>query len=387
MSSFSYFIQGFLPHKMRHEIKELYLSTLLFNFGVMMILIFEPIYLYTLGYSLQQIILYFLIVYLLYFFIMPFGASFARRFGYEHSIFVSTFINVGYYITFYFIADISWFFYLAPILYALQKTFYWPAFHADFARFSVESEDGREVSGMNVVVSLVSVVAPFAAGAILALWGFGALFAMASLLFIVSNIPLLITREIFVPKSFPYLETYRQLFSKENRRNLLSYLGFGEELVGMVIWPVFMAIVVVDLFNVGAITALATLITMLVTMYVGRSSDTGDKRRIVRFGAIFNSLSWFIRLFIRGVWGIFFVDTLGRLSKNITVVPLMALTYERAKKKSIMQSIVLFESSLVLGKLAALFILYAVLFFVPESVAFQAAFIVGGLMTLFFMLL
>ncbi|MBI4090468.1 MAG: hypothetical protein HY422_00420, partial [Candidatus Komeilibacteria bacterium] len=49
------FLRSLLPLHMRREIKELYLSTLILNFGVSMILVFEPIYLYTIGYSLSYI--------------------------------------------------------------------------------------------------------------------------------------------------------------------------------------------------------------------------------------------------------------------------------------------------------------------------------------------
>jgi hypothetical protein len=71
---------------MRREIRELYVSTTILDFGLAMILIFEPIYLYTIGYTLRQIIFFFFLVYLIYFFILPLGASFAKHLGYEHSI-------------------------------------------------------------------------------------------------------------------------------------------------------------------------------------------------------------------------------------------------------------------------------------------------------------
>ena len=52
-----------------------------------MIQIFELIYLYMLGYSLQQIVLFFIIVYVLYFVLMPLGVgiitALALRYGFR----------------------------------------------------------------------------------------------------------------------------------------------------------------------------------------------------------------------------------------------------------------------------------------------------------------
>ena len=64
-------ILNFFPHHMRREIRELYVSTTILDFALAMILIFEPIYLYTIGYNLQEIILFFLLVYGIYFLYFP----------------------------------------------------------------------------------------------------------------------------------------------------------------------------------------------------------------------------------------------------------------------------------------------------------------------------
>ena len=139
MNPIARFIISFLPTHMRREVKELYLSTMIMNFAVMMIQIFEPIYLYTLGYSLHQIILFFLIVYGVYFLILPLGVNYARRFGNEKAIVFSTFIFITYYLLFYNIKFIPIFFFIAPLLYALQKSFYWPhIFSKDIAFLTLQ---------------------------------------------------------------------------------------------------------------------------------------------------------------------------------------------------------------------------------------------------------
>ncbi|MBI4090623.1 MAG: hypothetical protein HY422_01215, partial [Candidatus Komeilibacteria bacterium] len=338
-------------------------------------------------YSLSYIIVFFLVVYAVYFFIIPLGARFARRFGFEHSIIASTIVFICYYIVFYNIAGYPWLFFVAAILYAVQKTLYWPAYHADFA-FNINArEDGREIGGIDSLVLITNIAAPFLAGVILQVFGFAALFIVVSVIFLLSNLPLLSTGEVFVPQAFDYAATYKRLFARENWRRLLGYMGYGEELIALVVWPVFMMVVIGNLFNIGLIVAFATLITVFATMLIGRMSDRGDKQRVLRFGSILYALVWFVRLIVRNPWGVFAFETLSRFSKESVSVPLISLTYERAQRMKVMQTVLFFEMSLVVGKLTALVLTFALLQIWTGMAAYHAAFILAGLMTLLYMLI
>ena len=382
------FLKDFLPYKMKRQVKELFASTILVNLALSMVMIFEPIYLYKIGYSLQKIMLFYLITYLIYFLIMPLGGKFARKKGYELGMLVGTILFSLFYIGLFFIEQYPFLFYLVPFILALQKTFYWPAYHADFARFSDDSEEGREIGGLTMAVSLVYIIGPALAGFIILQWGFGALFTFATIIFLASNIPTLITKEEFAIKDFSYKDAYLRLISKKNRKSFVAYLGFGEELIVLVVWPVFISIIITDIFDLGLIITLATLITSIITLYIGRITDSRNKKSILSLGASFYSLAWFIRIFIINQLGVFFVDTLSRLSKNVIAVPLTAITYERAKSRSIMKTVLFFEMSLVVGKLIALLLIYTSLFFITDEIfAFKLTFILAGGMSLLYLLI
>ena len=382
------FLKDFLPYKMKRQVKELFASTILVNLALSMVMIFEPIYLYKIGYSLQKIMLFYLITYLIYFLIMPLGGKFARKKGYELGMLLGTILFSLFYIGLFFIEQHPFLFYLVPFTLALQKTFYWPAYHADFARFSDDSEEGREIGGLTMAVSLVYIIGPALAGFIIIQWGFGALFTFATIIFLASNIPTLITKEEFTIKDFSYKDAYLRLISKKNRKSFFAYLGFGEELIVLVVWPVFISIIITDIFDLGVIITLATLITSIITLYIGKITDSRNKKSILSLGASFYSLAWFIRIFIINQLGVFFVDTLSRLSKNVIAVPLTAITYERAKSRSIMKTVLFFEMSLVVGKLIALLLIYTSLFFITDEIfAFKLTFILAGGMSLLYLLI
>ena len=388
------FFSSWLPSHVRRQVRELYTATIIVNFGLAMVMFWEPIYLYYIGYSIQKIVLFYLVTYVAYMLAMPLGAKYAKRYGYEASLTIGTCLYALFYIFLYFVQYYPPLFFVAALILTLQKMFYWPAYHANFAKYIGESEEGREISFMTVATSLVYIVGPAVAGFIIQQFGYGILFAVSSVIFFVSNIPMLVTREEFTPEHFSYFRNFKLLFSRENRQELLAYLGFGEEFVVLVIWPVFISIVVSDVFDLGLMVALATLVTSLITLYAGKWTDKHNKKKLLSLTSAFYSLSWFIRIFIVNATGIFFIDTFSRLGKNTLSVPLTTITYDRAKQinkdssQHIMTRVIFFEMSLVIGKLLAILLIYFALFFLPPGLmAFKLIFILAGAMTLFYMLL
>lgn len=389
-----HFVKSFLPHNMRRQVKELFIFTTLINLALALVMIFEPIYLYKIGYGLHDIMIFYFVVYVLYFVLAPLGAKFAHRLGYEQSMLIGSIFFIIFYVALFFIALYPFLFYVTPVLFAIQKMFYWPAYHANFARFSGPKEEGREISAITVAVSLVFIIGPVLAGFIISQWGYGVLFTVASIIFLSSNIPTLITREKLSLPEFSYRRAYRYLFSRENRQSFFGYIGFGEEFVAMIIWPIFISIVVADIFNLGLIVTLATLITTLVIFYVGKLTDYSNKRKVLSLGSYIYALAWFFRIFIVNIAGVFFVDTLSRLGKDIISVPLVALAYEKAKEQeadkagAAMGRVLFFEMGLIVGKIIAIVGIYLLTLFISdEPLAFKITFIMAGAMTLLYMLL
>ncbi|MBU0707539.1 MFS transporter [Patescibacteria group bacterium] len=377
-----------LPHyfarRLTRPVKELYLSVAIMDLATASVLIFEPIYLYTLGYSVKQIVLFFLGLYGIYFIIMPLGAKYANSRGYEKSIIVSTIFLILYYLSLFALPWFHWLIFVAPIICAWQKTFYWPGYHADFASFSDEREQSRQIGNLRVINNIVYVLGPLAGGLIITLASFEILFVVVILLIVISNFPLLITKEKVTPRSFSYKGAYKRLAKKHHRRKLLAYIGFGEELVVMIIWPIFIYLIVDSFFTIGAIIALATLVTTFVTLYVGRVCDKKHKHPVIKLGTVLYSLTWWLRPFAGTISHVFLIDTLSRISKNMIYVPLTAITYFRARRYNIMSGVLFFEMALVVGKLLTLVSVFIVISYFGVSVGFVFAFVLAGFLSLLY---
>ncbi len=379
-------VKTFFATRLSYQVRELYLSVSIVTFAAAMVAIFEPIYLYQLGFSLRQILYFYLAVYVLYLVFIPLGAKFARRFGYEKAILLGSPFLALYYAALFLIPQHAAFIGIAIGAFVLQKTFYWPGYLADFARFGRRAERGREVSNLLLVTLLVSILGPLVGGVLISFGGFEALFAVATVLILASNLPLLATPERFTPVPFSYAGSFRRLFYPENRRNFVGFLGFGEELIVMVIWPVFIYTIITNFLEIGSVVAASTLATGAVLLYVGRMVDGNafGRRSILKIGAVFSAAVWLARLAVSGVFGVFATDALGRTTKDVIVIPMMAETYDHANQTSIMKTVIFFEMSLIVGKILAILISLAVLSRFGDS--FAALFVIAAAMTLLYTL-
>lgn len=362
-----YIHPGYLSHHLSREIKEMYWAKALSDFALAAVMLFEPIFLYSvLGFPLQKVILFFVAVYGLYLFLIPLGAKVAAARGYEHSILYSSFFQVLYWALLFASQEVQFWIYLAPIALAVQKALYWPAFHADMARFSSADQRGRENSGLYALISVIFILGPLAGGFILNELGFTALFVLVTTMTLISNLPLFTTIEQFTPKQYKYSDTLA--LYKAYPRQMVGYWGYGEELVQLTIWPIFIFLSVPDFFEFGTIISISTLIATLVMLYVGILTDQRSKQLLIRMFSLFNAIFWFIRPYMPGLGGIMVTNTLGTISKNCLTVPITSMTYDHANETHIMPYVVFFEQNLIIGKLIIMAILLVILQFTTSLV-------------------
>ncbi|MBU2576045.1 MFS transporter [Patescibacteria group bacterium] len=380
-------LKSFFATKLTYQVRELYISASMISLAVSMVAIFEPIYLYKNGISIQNILLFYLGIYAVYLFAVPLGAKFARRFGYEKAILLSTPFLALYYLSLYFVPSNYIFIPIAILAFVLQKSFYWPGYHADFARFGRESERGREVSNIMAIINGVNIIGPFVGGLLISMFGFKVLFVVATAIILASNIALLSTPEKFKPNPFSYKGAFNRLFAKENRRNFFGYIGFGEELIGMVIWPIFIFTLITNFLSIGSLVALSTLTTTVILLFVGRMVDGAEEQRrsVLKVGSVFKSFVWFIRMLVKGPLGVFLGDALSRITNNVIIIPMLAMTYDHANDTSVMKTVVFFEMALIVGKIIAIVLSLAIVLFLSDS--FTALFLIAAFMTLLYSLI
>lgn len=383
LSSFKNHLPHYFSTHPNREVTEVYWFTIISNLALSMVFIFEPIYLYTLGFSLVKIMVFFFMVYLWYVALIGFGAKFASRYGYKHAIFLSNIFFVLYWFSLFFITTHPALFYITPIFFALQKSWFWPAFDADIAVNARQGQRGREIGVMTALVQIMFIAGPLVGGIISKQFGFMILFVMASILTLLSSYPLFSSPEIYSPHQFTFRKLWRVF--KKYPANFFGYWGFAEDLMLMSLWPIYMYLVVGDFQELGLISTIATLIGTVLMLYVGRLIDRrGGRHTIIFEASVVYGATWIMRFLAQGVGLVLGFDILGKSAKNILNVPMNSLTYENAAHGGADQAIaysVFFELSLSVGKILTALSAIAILSW-TNSIFLVFAFV--GVLTMFY---
>ncbi len=369
------------------QIAELYASTAIADLALAIVLLFEPIFLFSvLHYTVQEVLLFMGAVYAFYIVLIPFGAKVAARFGYYHSIALSIPFQILYWVLLFGAQSHPMLIFFAPIAFAIEKSLFWPAFHASVSRFARDEQRGREFSAMYAIVNVAQAVGPFIGGFISERFGVQATFIVAILIYGCSCLPLFIRKEVFIPKPYDFRGTWEMY--KMYPKKFLGYLGFGEELLVLTVWPIFIYVLIKDYQNTGALVTVSTLVATAMALYIGKISDSFNKRTLIKIGSFIYFLVWLARYAATNFWSVFAIDSLSRTSKDLVFIPLSTLTYERAEATHILHYSVFFEQSLAVGKLLAAIIgigVFSLAEQVAPSASFMALFLLAGGFSLLYM--
>lgn len=356
-------------------LEELYVMVGLNDLALSAIMVFEPIYLFSLGLSLSRIAFFYFFVYLGYVLLVPLGGMVAARLGYPRTILLSTVCLIAYYASLFGIAFNPDLFWAAAAAFAVQKSLYWPAFESDFVRFTDHRQEGKELSGIVSLSTIVTIIGPLLGGLLVKFYGFPALFGTVIGLILISNAPLFFSKNPATREPVGYWASWQRLFASERRRAFFGYTGFAEELIVLVFWPIAMFLVIRNFAGIGLLTAGASLATVVIALYIGKLIDQHKQASLIRFGSLATSITWLARTSALITPLVFVADTLSRLFKTIFYVPLLELTLERAAREGPLKTTVFFEQSLALGKM-----LIALLFFIvfQYTTSLTPAFIVAA---------
>lgn len=373
----------YFNRKLSVQMEELFAAVAISDLGISIVMLFEPIFLYSvLNFSIPEVLGFFAAVYFFYILFIPLGARIVSIKGYYHGIFYSLPCTIIYWLSLFGAREYPQLIYVAPIFFAMEKALFWPAFHASVARFANDGQKGREFSVIYAIINFTRILGPWIGGMVGAKFGLQGTLLLASAVHFFSFIPLFLTKEVFVPKPYMYKWTWQMY--KLYPRKFLGYLGFGEELLVVTVWPIFIYTIVQSVDGTGLLVTLSTLISTCLAVYVGRIVDKGSKTGLIKIGALFSAMIFGVRFLANSFLSVFAIDSLSRTAKDLVFIPLSTVTYERAESTHIMPYVVFFEQSLAIGKLLACVL--GILLFIFTGGSFMALFLLAGVFSLIYML-
>lgn len=371
----------------RRELKELYIFSALFSFAAAMITIFEPVFFYQEGFSLAMIALYYAMHYTLYTILLPFGGKFAAKFGLERSLSIAMPIFVLYFLTLSILPAFPGLYWVSWIILTLFKIFYWPAYHAAFAKFGDGGNRGTEVSFGYALRLGIGVLGPLIGGLIATYLGFPVLFVITAGIALFSGVPLLRTKEKFTSRPMDYWAAWKIIRSRQHRRMVLGTIGWAENLVDLMYWPVFAFIVLGSADKLGFVASFSVFIMASLAFFIGEMSDRFPRRAILRMHAPFVFLGYLFRLVASTPLRVLLTNTLA-LSANVGIkVPFFARVYSEARRIGSLRYMLALEIVVSLTKALFAILLFVIALNALPYTTFAVSFVLAGILSLFYVLL
>jgi len=182
MHHLRYYFNGLFVKYLKHkELDDLYVSTFIKNLSQSLIAIFIPIYLISLGFSLQKIIIFFAI---LFFFLLIFYAPSLKLgsiIGIKKVMAIGTLLWIpGYLLLAEMAAGFPY--YIVAALFGIANSVYWGCFHVEFTKSAEMNKEAKDLSIYNVLFIIAYVLGPLIGAYIIFLTSYSTLFIVASIL-------------------------------------------------------------------------------------------------------------------------------------------------------------------------------------------------------------
>lgn len=321
----------FLPPR-QSTLARLYLTVAFLHFGLSLVGIFVPIYIYQITGSFYWLAAFVGIISLsVLLFTFPL-VNLIRRIGIYRAIFVSTLVRIAYLLLLLVAPRFFPLILLAALIDGLMIPLFWFPYHLIYVR---EGEDGRwghQIGLMNLINILTGLPAPLLGGFIVANFGFGPLYLLGLSLVFLSSLPLLGMRDSIKVEA-PSAKKVLEGLVKDDYRPLL--FGFGglrfAGVVGVFLWPLFVFKVAQSFTTLGAITSAGILVSLLANFFGAEFIDQVGSRRAFPFGAVAISSLWAVVGFATTVPAIFGVALLRSALGVFYSIPAGAITYSLAQ--------------------------------------------------------
>jgi len=358
------------------ELDELYLSISLRDLALAMIGIFAPIYLLKLNYSFADVMIFHILMSVFtIFFTLLLVSKIADGWGIKHSMIYGIPVILVFFLMLSSIDVYNWPLWFISIFGGLSTTLFWTGYHIHFATFSKQKNRGEAISFSFIFRLMFHIIGPILGGIIMSTYGFKTLFLVVSFIFLLSIIPLLMSKDIHRPINF----SLKQVFQDQKINDAIAITGYGAELALWIVWSIFIYLYILnDFTKLGLATSLVAIFMVVSLFIFGRLSDISRSKMLKIFGVL-NSGVWFLKMFVTSAVHVNLVSGLYGLISGGVAVPFTAITYDNANKSNIVEYNIFREIMLHIGKI----FVFLVVIFMDDI---QKTFILGSVIGLLYLL-
>jgi MFS family permease len=308
--------------------------------------IFIPIYLYKLGYSIEAILVLFIVQYMCEVPVRLASPKLIQKFGSNHAIAFGCVMNIIYYLLLATLKTEHW----PLLLLSISGSFlsiYWMGFHPVFARELLHRKSGRIVGILNAMVLVISALAPAIGGLVATLAGAKILYFMVVAIYAVAGIIIVIGKEPYRSHTF----SLSSIKFKTIRRDLFANSCYGVINNGIegLVWPMFLYLLIPSFVAIGVLTSLVTIVSSAISLYVGSGEEKHGVAGYMRTGIGFYATSNVGRLIAWSLFSVFGANFTSGIGRAFMQTSYSTRYYENASSYPSLEYVSVMESAISLG--------------------------------------
>ncbi len=340
------------------ELSLLILSSAIRFFADAIVGIYIPLYLLSLQFPIERIILFFFFYSLVQFVFTPLSAKLSSLLGYKKLMVISIIPQLLFYLSLFLLEVDPSLFYPVAALRGISFALFWVPFHAYFALSGTEERRGTEYATFSIFALLSAIPGPIVGAFLIVSYGFGAIFAATMLFLTLSAIPLLLTPDIVTPVKF----SLRKALSRFRRGIFVALFGRAmNDNIQFVLWPIFMFLAIGSYLEFGWINSVGAAVFIVSSWAAGNIFDKRQGERAFILSAKLAGLLWVFRMYLRTFMQFLVLEVVYRVPDTVRATTLEALFYDSsAKSKDAVQFTVIRELSLHLGFMCCGLLTYVV---------------------------
>jgi hypothetical protein len=326
-----------MHHIVRHHIhnvkylerNRMYWTMALKTFAISLVGVFVPAYLYKLGYSLHQIILYFLIREIIELVMVIPSTLSMKVIGIKRTFMIGCVVTLANLLLLYALPMHHGLFALAAVSEGLAISLFFLPYHFMFSAAVTRKDSGKQVGLMDIILSIVTALGPLVGGLLASATSVQVVLLMAVFFVAVSFGPLLHGSKPDYLKKFSYTKPFSLLLSRDS----LSNMGFGvTEMIATIIWPLFIFLAVKSYATLGVIVSVSLIIIIILDYVVGYLTDKGSLAKLLRVGSITSAAVHTIRVVGTSVLGVTAINIASDVTHTLFRVPWTREFYRHAGK-------------------------------------------------------
>lgn len=312
-----------------------------------------------------------------------FASSVFKKVSAKHLLVAGNMCTIITTLTLYLTSQNPFLFFIPAIFSGLVNVLYWVPYKLYFTQKDSDKYGnyGKNVGLNEFFQGLVHAFAPLLGGISIMYLGFGVTFLVSTVIILLSLIPIV---ENLPDIKFNKIKTdsfYKYFYDKRYTKSGIAFMGIAmDDIIFTIFWSLSLMYFLENVIKVGLLNFVSVFLGSLSLLVAVKYVDSKQKNKLHTFGVSLTGIYNFLRIFISSSFGAYTLEILDRVNPFF-IIPFETRTYEIAKISDSDVNFLLFrEMALHLGFLIALFLSLLIMMFLNWKFVFFVA-IVGSLLS------